>query len=540
MSGEVTYSYPFKTQPFVHQYQAWKASKDLDWFAYLIDYGGGKSKVFIDNAAYLWDNKKINGALVVAPKGVYRNWFKGGKVAGSLGQIQEHFPDHIPYRFAWWDAQQRADAREATEALWKPGDVFRWYFINVESLTTDNGLLAALDFLKRTKCIMGVDESTIIKNHDAKRTKVVIRLGKLAPYRRILTGDPYANSPLDVYSQFEFLSPGSLGFASYFAFRARFAVMKTMERKAEKDEATGRTIKRPPIKYVVGYKDLEHLATLVAPRAFIVKKKDALPDLPPKIYCPPREVELTRGQRDAYEDMKRYSMVEIGRQTSFDLSQTPLNLSFEDLQKAVVNELQSVPTASAKIVLTQILRLQQIACGFVKTDAGEEVDLVKDEDNPKLNDLLEFASERPKGTKFIVWSFFDRSIKALERVLRAKFGSGSVVTYYGPTSDEARDAAKVAFQEDDGVLFFLGNPQTAGRGLTLTRAEWVWYHMNTFDNEIRANSEDRAHRIGLKHSVGYLNSIARNTIESGVAAALAEKKGISELLRDGSWKALFS
>ena len=75
---------------------------------------------------------------------------------------------------------------------------------------------------------MAIDESTTIKTPTAKRTKNIIGLGKYAKYRRIMTGSPVTKNPLDLYTQCEFFDPYLLDFASYYAFRNRYAEMKTM------------------------------------------------------------------------------------------------------------------------------------------------------------------------------------------------------------------------------------------------------------------------------------------------------------------------
>ena len=80
-------NYKFKTPPYKHQLRALEMSWDKKCFAYFMEMGTGKSKVLIDNTAILYDNGKINGVLIVAPKGVYKNWYSS--------EIPTHLPDHI-------------------------------------------------------------------------------------------------------------------------------------------------------------------------------------------------------------------------------------------------------------------------------------------------------------------------------------------------------------------------------------------------------------------------------------------------------------
>ena len=97
--------------------------------------------------------------------------------------------------------------------------------MNVEAFSTKKGLEFATKFLNCHNTIMAIDESTTIKTPTAKRTKAILTLGKLAKYRRILTGSPVTKSPLDLYTQCGFLDSFLLGFDSYYAFRNRYATM---------------------------------------------------------------------------------------------------------------------------------------------------------------------------------------------------------------------------------------------------------------------------------------------------------------------------
>ncbi len=296
---------------------------------------------------------------------------------------------------------------------------------------------------------------------------------------------------------------------------------------------------------MVGYKDLDDLKARVAPHAFFADK--ALLNLPPKVYLPPRHAEMLPAQARAYEEMRLYSMTEIGRQLElrFDALSTDsgqgenVDITFDDLKKSSVAEPDKVPVASADIVLTQLLRLQQIACGFVKTEDGVEVDLC-DGKNPRVAEILEMIEDAGPSHKFIIWAPFTRSLHELQAALTAAYGADSVVVYAGETSSEDREAAKVQFMDMAGpVHFFLGSQSTGGRGLTLTAADYVFYYADVFHNELRANSEDRAHRLGTDHSVLYQN-VACAPVDAKISAALAAKKNVSDLLREGSWKELFS
>ena len=91
-----TMDYRFKTKPYGHQLDALKASHDKKNYALFCEMGTGKSKILLDNIAMLYDKGKINGALIVAPKGVYKNWIDQ--------EIPTHLPNHIQCRTFQWVA----------------------------------------------------------------------------------------------------------------------------------------------------------------------------------------------------------------------------------------------------------------------------------------------------------------------------------------------------------------------------------------------------------------------------------------------------
>ena len=188
-------------------------------FAYFMEMGTGKSKVLLDNIAMLYDKGKINGALLIAPKGVYKNWFDS--------EIPTHLPDHIEHNTVLWKATQSQRQKLLLNSLFKTGEDLHILIMNVEALSTSKGVEFAQKFLNSHSTLMAIDESTTIKNPDAKRTKNIVKLGEMSKYRRILTGSPVTKSPLDLYKQCEFLDPWLLGHSSYYTFRTRYAKMAT-------------------------------------------------------------------------------------------------------------------------------------------------------------------------------------------------------------------------------------------------------------------------------------------------------------------------
>ena len=87
---------------------------------------------------------------------------------------------------------------------------------------------------------------------------------------------------------------------------------------------------------------------------------------------------------------------------------------------------------------------------------------------------------------------------------------------------------RLSFQDPNSkVRFFIGNPQTGGYGITLTEAKAVIYYSNSYDLEKRLQSEDRAHRIGQKNKVTYIDMMADDTVDEKIVESLRNKVNIA-------------
>lgn len=467
-------NYPFKNKPYLHQgaylQRFWRSRV----VALLADMGTGKSFMLINNAAMLYDRGRIDAMLVVAPKGVYRNWYSE--------EIPKHLPDHISYKMACWDPTPRKAQQVEMDVMYNSVNDLRILVMNIEAFSTPRGLAFAQTFLRVTKAFMAVDESTTIKNHKAKRTKNLIKAGKDALVRRIATGSPVTKNPMDLYSQMSFLGEDCLDCSSFYAFQARYAV--TIKRK----------MPTHTFEQVIGYQRLDELQEKLKRHSFRVTKEECL-DLPDKVYTK-REVELTPEQRSAYDQMKTLAL-------------------------AIVEE-GMVTTNTA---LTQLLRLHQIVCGHMKLDDGTIVELP----NNRINEMMEAIAEI--DGKIIIWSNFRHSIEAIKLALQKEYGMETVETYYGDTLAEDRALIVKRFQDpQDKLRFFVGNPTTGGYGLTLTEAKTVIYYSNSFDLEKRLQSEDRAHRIGQKNNVTYIDLISPKTVDEHIVGSLRKKIDIASMV----------
>jgi SNF2 family DNA or RNA helicase len=462
--------YKFKTKPYAHQLKALEMSWNKEVFAYFMEMGTGKSKVLLDNISMLYDKGKIDGALIIAPKGVYKNWLES--------EIPEHLVKHIQKKAVLWQALINKKQQAKLDTLFKPEVDLHILIMNVEAFSTKKGLDFAAKFLSCHNALVAIDESTTIKNPGAQRTKNIQRLSKLSKYRRILTGSPVTKSPLDLYTQCEFLDPWLLDHNSYYSFRTRYALMKTAN-------FNGRSVQ-----LVVGYKNLAELSEKLKPFSYRVLKDDCL-DLPPKTFMK-RIIQLSPEQKRLYEQMKSMALAELNGKmlTTFN-------------------------------AVTQIMRLQQITCGHFKADDGSMQEIK----NNRITELLNVLDE-VEG-KAIIWAHWRHDIATIVREIEKEY-PGSVMTYYGDTTTEDRQKAIRAIQNPESkIRFLVGTPQTGGYGITLTGASTMIYYSNGYDLEKRQQSEARIDRIGQKKPMTYIDILAEDTVDEKIVKALRKKVNIA-------------
>ena len=359
-------NYKFKTPPYKHQMDALERSWNKESFAYFMEMGTGKTKVLIDNMAMLYDKGRIDGALIIAPKGVISTWYNQ--------ELPTHLPDHIENVAVMWQANINKKQQEKLNRLFETGHDLHILVMNVEALSTDKGRLFAEKFLRSHKTIVALDESTTIKNPKAQRTRNILKLRHLALYRRILTGSPVTRNPLDLFTQCYFLDPYHLDHESYFSFRMRYAIMRTAHIAGRK------------IQLVSGFKNLGELSEKLQPFSFRVLKEDCL-DLPDKIYMK-REIVLSPDQKRIYNEMREKALAHLNG--------------------------KKITTANA---LTQLMRLQQITCGHFTADDGT----IQDIKNNRIEELMDVLDE-VEG-KAIIWANYQYDVQTICKRIEKRYGT---------------------------------------------------------------------------------------------------------------------
>ena len=469
----------FLKEPFLHQLKARRICHDtnINNFAYLMEMGTGKTITAIMDLMILHHEKGVDNCVIFAPKSVYRNWYK---------EITEFVaPEKTKYAISTWDPSLKDPVTKAklTDLLEKSVVPLNVFLMNIEAISSPKGVKFLEKYLSvqdKKKTMMIVDESTVIKTHNAKRTKNLIKLAKDINYKRILTGTPVTKSPLDIYTQFAFLDPKILGQSNYYAFRARYA--KIINRPT----SGGRHF---PL--ITGYQRLDELEEKIYSAAFRVKKDECV-DLPEKIYMK-RFIPMSEKQLVAYESLRRNAM-----------------FIFNDKTTTSVNR------------LSQIVKLHQVCCGFTINDQGE----IHDVPNKRYDELLDVLEE--VDGKVIIWATYRHNIETITRKLKEKYGETKADAFYGDTaSDDRLELVKNFQNENHDLTYLIANPKTGGYGITLTASHTVVYFSNNYDLEIRLQSEDRAHRIGQKNKVTYVDFVCQGTVDEKILTALKNKVDIA-------------
>lgn len=479
-------SYEFKTKPFSHQQRVFEETRDLPAYGLLWEQGTGKTKPTIDTAGYLYEQGKIDAVLLVAPSGVHRNWV--------TDEIPTHLPDRLQSvsRCMYWRTPR-------SRTLWHQ-DEFKqllghkglaWLCIGYDGFMSEIGKNSVWKFLSRRRCLYILDESHHVKTPKAKRTRSIVRSGHYAPYRRILTGTP-ADKPFDIYSQLRFLDPDLWArrhMATFAAFKQHYGEWFTA---AEAREVTGYD---PGYDKLLRYKNLEELNEILQGMSDRVLKEDVL-DLPPKLYT------------------KRY----------FDMHPRQQRM-YSELHRELELELESGAIVDGTLAIVRLLRLQQIACGYVVADAAEPVEKIGP-NNPRLDLLVEECEVIPHQA--IIWCRFRHDVDQIVDALGA-----SAVRYDGAIDEEEAARSKEIFNAGD-AQWLVANPAKGAEGLTLNGAKTSIFYSNSFKLLERLQAEDRNHRIGqdgaqhdIGHGVLYMDLCANGTVDEKILQALRDKFDIA-------------
>lgn len=519
-------AYVPKTEQFSHQKRVLEETWDRPGYALWWEQGTGKSKGLIDNGGLLYAEKAIEGMFVLAPNGLHRNFV--------TKEIPKHLPDEMREEgvqlFYRTDKSETKWHQEECRAFLEHKGGMKVLSMSYDGFMTEAGRRLAAAYLTSHRCLYGTDESGRFKEPKADRTKRVLKSSPFAPFKRIMTGTPIANAPWDAWSQIKFCDDAfwrAYGLDSPEAMKAQFGVWEKGARRVNIAQAKWpsgklKVFRYPPdfpdsmkSEYMIKdgvallrfpkqvmdddgrrqFKNLDRLREILAPIRSRILKSEVF-DLPPKVYTP-LEFDLSPKQRKAYDSLSKlgFAIAESGE------------------------------SCSANLALTVMLRLQQIACGYLVADfePGQEDPVVIPIDpNPRLELLSEVVQDL--NHQAIIWARFTPDVDAIMERL-AKMGL-TAVRYDGRVDDDQRAMNEDAFHAG-AAQFFVAKASTGGEGLTLNEAKTHIYYSNTFKLIERLQSEDRSHRWGQDSRVNYIDLIARDTIDEAIIFALQNKLDIA-------------
>lgn len=467
-----------------HQVVALDAVHNSEFFGILMEMGTGKTWVAINE--FRWSlldrlaegNTKPMKILVTCPNGVRYSWQK---------ELKKHLPPDFD-RYVL-DLGLGLGAVDQLIEFARSKSQMKICIVGMDRMSS---LKDALQ--KFTWDIMVVDESPRIKNPSAKRSKAILDMAGFADRRIIMTGSPVLNNIMDLWPQFHFLSPGSLGYDTYYAFKKAHSKIEIREGR----ETT------------VGWKDLDTLKRRIAAYSFVVKKVDCL-DLPPKIE-ETIALEMSDKQREMYDQMLQWF------------------LSSLDADHSTASN-----TTEARAMIAQMMRLRQICCGFIRN--GDGIDIPIPGADAKFEQLKEdMDAVFSNNGKLLVWRSFQFDSHAIRRACK-ELGVKHV-ELIGETPNNIRTANEDAFNEQDDVRVLLADPGCAGEGKTLlgtptARCATSVMWSSDFSLGKRLQLMDRNHRIGQDaNKVLYYDYVMENSIEERIVERLQEKKDLANELTD--------
>jgi len=355
------------------------------------------------------------------------------------------------------------------------------------------------------------DESHYFKDSRTKRWEQgLIKLRGRSKRRYVLTGTPICNSINDLWSQLEFLRKGGSGFLNFKNFVDFYSVFDEYSR-------------------TVGYQNLPFIQERLAMCSFSITKKEALPDLPEKVYDI-IEVEMTPKQKLVYQ--------KIATELQYKIDQE-IEASGGHPDAMTVNN-----------ILTQLLRLAQITCGFITYDEIRDDDgnvikpkrVERFKEQPKMDAVVEILKQQQPTEKSLLWCCFHSDIEAWQERLTQE--GIKYVVFYGGTSEADRKEAEYLFNNDDSIQVFIGSAAAGGTGLNLLGYPpqhpelsecnvtlEVFYSQN-WSAVQRSQAEDRAHRRGTRTNVRIVDPQVPNTIDAEIRQRVVDKRQTAADIQD--------
>lgn len=479
--------FDFKTKPYRHQLKELLELSDEPARALLWQMRSGKSKTMIDLACRLYRRGVIDAVILAAPNNVHLNWL--------VRELPFHHWDSVPRMTMAWESQKSRnvgfDARFKELAQFKG---LAWLAVNHEAFANDRAKGHISHFVKHRRFLLVVDEVHEFRRPGSKRFRALKAVSKRSAVRRILSGTSTDDSPLHAYAEYELLADGALGQSTYEDFKAEYSVEEDIWVPGG---FTKGGVKKSPRKQraVVGYKNQERLREQIAQWSSLVLRSEC--DDMPDLIRTPVYFELHPEQKRLHNDLVRGTLARLDG-----------------------GEL--IEPAEGGIL---VIRLQQIASGFVVDADGMVHDVVPPEESPRLQALL--SQVALIGPKCVVWCRFREDIVRVKAALRAK--GFQAVDYYGGTKPKDRLSHERRFREDPACGPLVGQPQAGGQGLDFSAATDIIWYSHIQDRIRRSQADERATKVGGR-KIGVADLIAYGSNDERMLATLEEKGVRSDFL----------
>lgn len=432
-----------KVELLQHQKDAIEKLKKLKVGALFMEQGTGKSLVALELFRRRLEKGKVEKAIWLSPCSAKEN---------IKNEILKHVPDEMLGNFVICGIETLSTSIRANSYLYQ--------------LTSEK------------KCFLIVDESLMVKNPEALRTKNIIRISEQCEYRLILNGTPISRDESDLYSQFYILDWRILGYKSFWSFKANHL---------EYDEYGN-------VRKVL---NTEYLARKMKPYVYQIRKKECL-TLPPKKYDI-QYLYMTEEQEEYYDYIANKLLMEV-----------------DEFQPETIYRLFAALQA---IISGKKLR-------FYRVDEYEHFDMDSDLfpdclDNPRIQTLLNVLPEE----KCIIFCNYRHEIDSIMNLLNEE-----AVRFDGSVSIKKRNQNLQLFREHKKYL--VANRECAGYSLNLQFCRNIVYYSNNWNLATRLQSEDRVHRLGQEKDINIIDLVAAYSLDKRISDSLQRKENLLESIKD--------
>lgn len=348
------------------------------------------------------------------------------------------------------------------------------------------------------------DESHFFKDVRRQRYETMMKLRDISSKRLVLTGTPITNTALDLYAQLEFLGKGVSGFSSWETFKRFHGVYE------KSSDGTS----------LVAIQNVPFMQERLARRSFIIRTREALPDLPPKVYDI-HEVEMTTAQREIYREVATRMALEIEADLQNNISPKQMVIS-----NALVKMLKLAQITSGHVVWPELHD------EFGNKYQNRTVQYIYP--NPKIEAVLDLMQGKPDTSKTLIWAHWIPDINWIAQALRDD--GIDRVTFFGETTDPERDQAVLRFNEDRQCRAFVGNQGAGGVGLNLlgypvgkpelsdTNADHAIYFSQDWSMPKRGQSGARNNRRGTRVHTRETDIVVPGTIDEEIRCRVLAKQ----------------